>query len=95
MPCDVIKSPEGLTVIACHRGPRRVCAEPDCTYTATKLCDFPLTGAKAGKTCDRRLCERHAHETGPDRHFCPLHFELHDVRLRIEEINKELIGRRE
>ena len=80
MPCDVIKSPEGLTVIACHRGPRRVCAEPDCIYTATKLCDFPLTGAKAGKTCDRRLCERHAHETEPGRDLCPIHYQMENTR---------------
>ncbi|MGN4188738.1 hypothetical protein [Burkholderia gladioli] len=28
---------------------------------------------KSGKICDRHLCAAHAHQVGPDVHFCPTH----------------------
>jgi hypothetical protein len=42
----------------CSRGQRRkVCSECK-ARPATLLCDYPLKGRKAGKTCDRALCRR-------------------------------------
>lgn len=43
------------------------------TATSTALCDHPLVGAKAGKTCDMPLCGRCRVQTGPDRDLCPAH----------------------
>lgn len=48
---------------------------------ATLQCDYPLTGPKAGKTCDRWLCDKCATHVGPDRDYCPPHQAL-DTRLR-------------
>ena len=30
----------------------------------SKLCDYPLRGARAGKTCDAKLCSAHATAVG-------------------------------
>jgi hypothetical protein len=38
------------------------------------LCDWTMDD---GRTCDAPLCPEHAHEIGPDRHLCGLHFALH------------------
>ena len=38
-----------------------------CGNPATKLCDFPLAGSKAGQTCDRKLCDDHATEVDATR----------------------------
>lgn len=35
------------------------------------LCDFPLTGRKAGQTCDRPVCRHHAMHEDPDTDYCP------------------------
>ena len=52
-----------------HRSkPCSVCGRP-----MSRLCDYRLRGAKAGKTCDRPLCERCAVRVGPDRDLCPAH----------------------
>jgi hypothetical protein len=40
-----------------------------CCAMAGKLCDFAVEGG----TCDAPLCDEHAHEVGPDRHYCPIH----------------------
>jgi hypothetical protein len=47
-----------------------------CGQPAPYLCDFQLTGALAGKTCDIPMCPRCAHEVGPDRHYCRVHNEM-------------------
>lgn len=41
-----------------------------CMGIAPYLCDWP-TGE--GRTCDLPCCEEHAHEVGPNRHYCPEH----------------------
>lgn len=43
----------------CSRGTRTKKAKPcvGCGQPSTKLCDHPLTGKRAGKTCDRPLCD--------------------------------------
>jgi len=38
-----------------------------------KLCDFELHG---GRTCDAKLCARHATTVGPERDFCPPHAKI-------------------
>lgn len=44
----------------CGPRPRRVpCSVTGCPNARIYLCDFPLAGAKAGKTCSRGLCEKH------------------------------------
>jgi hypothetical protein len=75
MPCETVKFDDGTTAIVCTRGTKRkVCRW--CARTHTKLCDYPLRGAKAGKTCSAEMCDAHAHEVGPDQHFCPPHREM-------------------
>lgn len=44
-----------------------------CMAISSILCDWPVEGG----TCDAPLCEDHAHEVGPDRHLCGLHFAAH------------------
>ncbi len=57
MPCEPFPLAGGVAII-CSRGRRRkTCATPGCNRTATKLCDFPLEGKRAGKTCDRDMCD--------------------------------------
>lgn len=73
MGCRTIDLGGGVTVIACDRGRKRA----QCTACKERehdvLCDFPLAGAKAGKTCDVRLCKRCAVHVGDDRDYCPPH----------------------
>jgi hypothetical protein len=72
-PCEVIADGKGGVIIACSRGSRarrRCCI---CGGTATVLCDYPLRGEKAGKTCDLPLCRKHATRVGPNRDYCPVH----------------------
>lgn len=76
MPCRPIIDAAGHQIgWACSRDQRQprcaVCGAP-----STKLCDQPLTGPKAGKTCDRPLCARCAVHVGPDRDLCPAHARL-------------------
>jgi len=64
MPCN--RLPGGG--IACSRDRR---SPPPCHVCGDYpgyQCDGHVGG---GRTCDRHLCERHAHEVAPDRHYCP------------------------
>lgn len=64
-----------VTGIACSRGRQsKPCTE--CGGRSTKLCDFPLRGPKAGKTCDAALCGRCAVKRGADVDYCPPHARL-------------------
>jgi hypothetical protein len=57
--------------IVCTRSPRhRFCS---CGAPADLLCDYPLRGTKAGKTCDRPICGECAVNIGPDKDLCPTH----------------------
>lgn len=50
MPCEVIHG-KGSTTFLCSRGKRgKSCSVSGCRRKATKLCDYNLRGAKAGKT---------------------------------------------
>ena len=59
--------------IACHRGHAPSCK---CGRRETKKCDYPLRGAKAGKTCDASLCDRCATRVGKNLDHCPAHAAL-------------------
>ncbi len=72
MPCNHIKLPGGASAIICtRRGPAKRCCS--CGGPSSKLCDFPLTGAKAGATCDRPVCQSCAVHRDPDIDYCPTH----------------------
>lgn len=62
--------------IACSRGARDRCSTPGCGKDAVALCDWPLTGAKVGKTCDKKLCEGCRVRVGSDKDYCRAHAEL-------------------
>lgn len=73
---EKVTTPSGVTVMVCIRGARGrkpSCSVQGCRTEHTKLCDYPLAGAKLGKTCDRKLCDVHAAKQGPDTDFCPVH----------------------
>lgn len=74
MTCTPIKLPGGGMAIVCTRG-RRTPARCDACKARPHevLCDFELYGAKAGKTCDRKLCRSCAVKDGPGRDFCYQH----------------------
>lgn len=71
MICHDMDLGNGVRAIVCTRGSRKKCA---CGGPASKLCDFPLSGEKAGKTCDTAMCDRCAVNVGPDRDYCQPHF---------------------
>lgn len=45
----------------------------DCADLGEFLCDYPVGN---GKTCDRSICGEHAHEIGPDLHYCDAHYAM-------------------
>jgi len=71
MHCSHFNLPGGGTAIICGRDRLKACAV--CGLPSAKLCDFPLTGVKAGKTCDRPVCEKCAVHSEPDTDYCPTH----------------------
>lgn len=59
------------------------CSVDGCLRVGGYLCDF-----KTGRTtCDKPMCEKHAHEVGTDRHYCGHHhrvFQATDLFARAE-----------
>lgn len=47
----------------CHR----------CSGVGDFLCDYPVG---EGKTCDAPMCDSHAHEIGPELHYCQTHYRM-------------------
>lgn len=80
MACRTIELSPGVTVVACSRGSGKRCS--NCGRDATKRCDFPLAGAKAGKTCDAWLCATCASPQGVNVDYCPPHARAKDQALR-------------
>lgn len=80
--CEAAGIREGGVAMACRRtsgliicsrvAPPRRCVVCGTQYNI-KLCDFPLTGPKAGQTCDRPVCGTHAHHVEPDTDLCLPH----------------------
>lgn len=67
-----------VTIIACGRRRKR-CA---CGRIATKKCDFPLSGAKGGTTCDADICDGCATPIGPNVDYCGPHDRLAKKRAK-------------
>jgi hypothetical protein len=60
---------DGHTFTVCGmRRSRQRCK--DCSNTATKLCDYPLSD---GKTCSRPMCDHHAATVGEGLDYCLPH----------------------
>jgi hypothetical protein len=75
----------GGAIFACTRGADR----PRCYHCkrfAELVCDYPLTGTKAGSTCDRLICAKCAvgTETGQ---LCPAHGRV--VAKAAKEVHRE------
>lgn len=81
MTCTLVRI-AGLNAIVCHRGRSRrfvACRSRGCQADATCVCDYDLGG---GRTCDLPICEAHAIEAGPDKHYCPRHAASCGIRPR-------------
>ena len=68
-------SSENVTLFVCDRLVRAT-ARCKCGARTTKLCDYLLTGAKAGSTCDRPLCARCATSVGDNLDLCEAHVRM-------------------
>ena len=80
MGCEFVPLPDGYAVI-CSRGRRGKQCSACKRNPATLECDWPLTGSKAGKTCDRPLCRPCAllvkQASGDTVDYCPAHAAQH------------------
>lgn len=73
MTCYSKTDKDGKRIFLCgDLGPK--CNNSACNWTAEFQCDFPIA---KGKTCDRYLCEDHAYQVGPDKHYCASHYNQH------------------
>jgi hypothetical protein len=90
MGCEFINHGGGATAIICSRGQRVAVCSVCKARKSSKLCDYPLRGRKAGKTCDAKLCERCAQQQAQQAPFpgsrvgdtidlCPAHAKLVDA----------------
>jgi hypothetical protein len=74
MTCKVVAAGPGMTVIVCSRGSRQKhCSTAGCRGYEVALCDYPLTGGKAGETCSRSICPSCRRPQSPGIDFCPVH----------------------
>lgn len=87
MPCEKVDLGGGNFAIVCGRRSGREKRCKWCEKVATKLCDFPLRGEKAGKTCDAPMCKDCATKWGIDKDLCPPHARL--VEKELEEAVNE------
>lgn len=67
-----------------------------CLAPSGFLCDGPASDGRARDyqgygTCSTHLCEAHAHQVGPDRHYCPTHHREHEVSLAQPGLFTELV----
>jgi hypothetical protein len=77
MGCDFLTDDEGkVTVIMCSRGQRKRKCVSCGRFKATQLCDWKLSGKKAGKTCDRPLCPQCSVVPAPNKDLCPAHAKM-------------------
>lgn len=82
MPCTTVPWGDGAMIL-CGRGIKQApkCWVSHCRAASTKECDWIVEG---GKTCDRPICDRHADQVGPNKHWCPAHsIENAKSKLRI------------
>lgn len=72
MTCESIHLGNGVSFIGC--GPKKKPKPCEtCGEASSKLCDYKLTGKRAGKTCGAAICARCAVSIGPDEDLCPTH----------------------
>lgn len=45
-----------------------------CAAPSGFQCDWDIGSAR---TCDRHVCEAHAHQVGKNKHYCPAHRQQH------------------
>lgn len=69
--CKLVAIPGCGVALVRLAGKRPTCS--CCGRDSSKLCDFPLTGVKAGKTCDKKLCGACAVPMGEGVDYCPVH----------------------
>ena len=79
MPCEHRNLGGGSFAIICTRGNRQKPCQY-CGHPSSKLCDFKLAGAKAGRTCDVPMCEKCAMHIPPDTDFCKSHAAIMKAR---------------
>ena len=68
----MVPMPGGGYAIVCTRGRRPI----NCHYCGRPgglLCDFPLSGQKAGQTCDAPLCHRCTWSPSAGKDYCRPH----------------------
>lgn len=64
------------TIVCTTRGVVRPEATCPCGKPATRLCDFPMTGARSGTTCDRPMCAWCAWRASKNLDYCDEHREV-------------------
>lgn len=73
MTCRTVDFGNGITAIVCDRGRKPAKCTACKERPHTRLCDFPLKGDRAGKTCSVRLCDRCAVRVADNVDLCPPH----------------------
>lgn len=85
MQCRKVAFPGGGTAFICGPKPRRRNCK-FCSRYADLECDFPLTGKKAGQTCEAPMCVRCSTTVrgpkGEQLDYCPPH---ERYRAKVEE----------
>jgi hypothetical protein len=74
MPCYPFQIGDATGFICTGRQRTKRCKY--CGRPGDKLCDYPLSGAKAGQTCDVPMCSRCATHVPPDTDYCRAHAEM-------------------
>lgn len=72
MPCHRVHVPGGYGIV-CTGRQQKTCADCGRRTARHSLCDWKLSGAKKGKTCDRVLCASCATSPARDKHLCSAH----------------------
>ena len=76
MTCTILPLSGGGFAIVCSRGRRSKpapCSAHGCSKPHEFLCDYPLTGAKEGRTCSKRLCSGHRRSMSEGVDYCEAH----------------------
>jgi hypothetical protein len=72
----------GFAIVCGPRPRRRACKFCGDLVDDVVLCDWKLTGTKAGKTCSAPCCRRCAASVGADKDLCPPHKRAWDTDPR-------------
>jgi hypothetical protein len=77
MACKLFKMEVDNTTIvgiSCGRSKYNRCYI--CGKPATKLCDYPISDTE---TCDKPMCQEHAHNIGKDNDVCNEHYNRYGI----------------